>query len=131
MWKGMALLLMSMTATAGMVHLKNPPAPPGFPAFSITDVPYQYVTGLDSNGNVTGVVTYYANNGGHETAFVTWDMTGKPLSVVPCSQTYCAPMVYGPLREVDGYPVFVTALKEGYTIGIFDGAPRVAVIMAP
>jgi hypothetical protein len=40
-------------------------------------------------------------------------------------------MVYGPLQEVGGYPVFVTAPTQGYTIGIFDGAPRVAVIIAP
>jgi hypothetical protein len=134
MLKVLSLMLISLPAMAGIVHLKNPPAPPGFPPFSLADVPYQYVTGFDGNGNVTGVVTYYANcRSGNctEKAFVTWDLTGKPLYAVPCSQTYCAPLEYGPLQEVGGYPVFVTATDTAATVGILDSAPRIAVIVVP
>jgi hypothetical protein len=129
MLKFLSLMLIAAPAMAGIIHLRNPPAPPGFPPFSLADVPYQYVTGFDSNGHVVGVVTYYNNYRGTEKAFVTWDLTGKPLSAIPCSQTYCAPLEYGPLMQVDGYPIFVTAADGAATVGILDSAPRIAVIV--
>lgn len=131
--KAFALMLFCVPAMAAIVHLRNPPAPEGFPPFSLTDVPYQYVTGFDGSGNVVGVVGYYSNSSHGVTvkALVTWDLTGKPLSAIPCSQTQCDALVYGPLETAGGYPVFVAGAEGGYTIGILDSAPRVAVIVTP
>jgi hypothetical protein len=133
------VLLLSAAASAADVRLKPyTPAPSG--VFPIDGLPYTFVTGFDTNGNIAGVCGYGGYYNVHAWYNCTWDLTGKPLALGPqiCCNVYGehAPSpVYGPLMDFGNFKAWVVATDSNSKtnhIGVADvGPPRYAVLVTP
>jgi hypothetical protein len=114
-----ALMLITVAATAGTVVLKEPPSPQQglFPADS---PPYSFVTGFSPDGKtIEGVCGYYGVNNVHAWYACSWPLTivqqvpggyqtsiGAPvLGVQICCSVYgerAPKVVYGPFSNYAG-----------------------------
>ena len=130
------VLLLSAAASAADIRLTPfTPAPAGL--FPIQTLPYTFVTGFDSSGNIAGVCGYAGYYNVHAWYNCTWDVTGKPLALGAeiCCNVYGerAPgPVYGPLMHFGSLSGWVVATdSHGNHIGVADVTPRYAVLVTP